>query len=52
MNKSQDVHSAELVVVPTQTEESDGKAWHRPTLATWEVQEETLKPVGSGPDPE
>ena len=51
MSKRQDAHSAELVVVPTQTGECDGKAWHPPTLSTWEVQEETLAKVGSGPDP-
>ena len=41
MSKLQDEHAAEASMEPTQINEFEGKVWRRPTLATWEVPEET-----------
>ena len=50
MTKLQDTRAAEAPVDPTQINESEGKVWRQPTLATWEVPEETQIKVGSGPE--
>jgi hypothetical protein len=48
MSKLQDTQATEAPVDTSQINESEGKVWRRPTLATWEVPEETQTGTGSG----
>jgi hypothetical protein len=49
MSKLQHSHEVEAPVNANQINESEGKVWRQPTLATWEVPEETqIKGTGSG----
>ena len=47
MSNLQDTHTVEAPANAAQTNELEGKVWHTPTLATWEVPEETQS-KGSG----
>ena len=42
MNKLQDAHAAEAIVDTMQVNESEEKVWHRPTVSTWKIEEETV----------
>jgi hypothetical protein len=48
MGKLQDIHMVEAPANVAQINESEGEAWHAPTLTTWEAPEETQVTI-SGP---
>jgi hypothetical protein len=48
MSNLLDTHTVVAPVNAAQINESEGKVWQRPTLATWEVPEET-QVTTSGP---
>jgi hypothetical protein len=51
MSNLQDTQALEARIEPTQVDETAGKVWRQPTLATWEVPEETRKVSGPEPPP-